>query len=221
MKRHSGQLEEVGLQFFGKVTASVSHEIRNVFAIINENVGLLQDLSLLAEKGRAFDTARVKALAEKMKAQIRRGDEIIENMNRFAHSVDETVKRVDLGETLDLAIKLARRFAAMRKVSLELKPASAKVRITTYPFYLQNLIWQCLDLATAICGEDKTISVVVQEAEKGARIRYLLGEGFKEMPLNSLPTQSNEVLIEMLMAQISFDIHVGEIALSLPSDVSD
>jgi hypothetical protein len=34
---------ETGLQFFGKMTASISHEIKNVLAIINENAGLLED----------------------------------------------------------------------------------------------------------------------------------------------------------------------------------
>ena len=32
-----------GLQFFGKMTASISHEIKNVMAIINESAGLLDD----------------------------------------------------------------------------------------------------------------------------------------------------------------------------------
>ena len=40
---------ETGLQFFGKMTASISHEIKNVLAIINENAGLLEDLALLSD----------------------------------------------------------------------------------------------------------------------------------------------------------------------------
>jgi hypothetical protein len=34
-----------GLQFFGKISASVSHEIKNVLAVIGENAGLLEDLA--------------------------------------------------------------------------------------------------------------------------------------------------------------------------------
>jgi hypothetical protein len=39
-------LGETGLQFFGKMSASISHEIKNVMAIINENAGLLEDLTV-------------------------------------------------------------------------------------------------------------------------------------------------------------------------------
>ena len=35
-----------GIQFFGKMAASISHEIKNVLAIINENAGLLEDICL-------------------------------------------------------------------------------------------------------------------------------------------------------------------------------
>ena len=44
---------EMGLQFFGRMSASISHEIKNVLAIINENAGLLEDFSLMADRGGA------------------------------------------------------------------------------------------------------------------------------------------------------------------------
>ncbi|NNG12708.1 MAG: sensor histidine kinase, partial [Halobacteria archaeon] len=37
------------LRYFGKVTASISHELKNVLAILNEHTGLLQDLTAMAE----------------------------------------------------------------------------------------------------------------------------------------------------------------------------
>ena len=37
--------EYEGLRFFGKVNASISHEIRNALAVINENAGLIKDLT--------------------------------------------------------------------------------------------------------------------------------------------------------------------------------
>jgi hypothetical protein len=37
------------------MTASISHEIKNVMAIINESAGLLEDYSLMAEKGMPID----------------------------------------------------------------------------------------------------------------------------------------------------------------------
>jgi hypothetical protein len=39
------------LAFFGKVNASISHELKNVMAIISETTGLLGDLSEMARGG--------------------------------------------------------------------------------------------------------------------------------------------------------------------------
>ena len=99
-------LTETGLQFFGRISASISHEIKNVLAIINENAGLLEDLTFMANKGKPIDPDRLKRMAATVQKQIGRGDEILKNMNRFAHSIDETVAEVDLNQTIELIIAL-------------------------------------------------------------------------------------------------------------------
>jgi C4-dicarboxylate-specific signal transduction histidine kinase len=127
-------ISETGLQFFGKMSASISHEIKNTLAIINENAGLLEDFTIMADKGIPLDPERLKSLAEKVMAQIRRANGIVKNMNAFAHSVDEPVKRVELGELVELVTMLAGRFAVMRGVALEPTRPMSPVMITTHPF---------------------------------------------------------------------------------------
>ena len=51
---------ETGLQFFGEITASNSHEIKNILAIINENAGLLEDLALMYDRGAQIEPQRLK-----------------------------------------------------------------------------------------------------------------------------------------------------------------
>ena len=55
-------IAETGLQFFGRISASISHELKNVLAIINENAGLLEDLTSMADRGKPIDSARLKAI---------------------------------------------------------------------------------------------------------------------------------------------------------------
>ena len=136
-----------GLQFFGKISASISHEIKNALAVINENAGLLDDLTLMAEKGMPMDPARLKRLAETVIKQIRRADGIVKNMNKFAHSVDEPIKAVNVVEVLEVMRELSARMAAMRNVTVDLRHSGAPVLIRTRPFFLENVIWLCLDLA--------------------------------------------------------------------------
>jgi hypothetical protein len=42
------------VRFFGEISASISHEIKNVLAIINENAGLLQDMVMMMKRACPF-----------------------------------------------------------------------------------------------------------------------------------------------------------------------
>jgi len=153
-------LSETGFKFFGKMSASISHEIKNVLAIINENAGLLEDYTFMAEKGKAIDPARLKILAGKIKTQIQRADGIVKNLNKLAHSVDEPIGRVELNETLGFLAALSGRFASMQGVTLDRQRSENPVEITMSPFLLQNILWLCLEFAMEMIGEEKKVGLV-------------------------------------------------------------
>lgn len=160
------------LQFFGKINASISHEIKNSLAIINENAGLLEDLSLMASKGKALEPERIASLAENILKQIRRADDIIKRMNQFAHSTDEPLKQINIIQVLELVISLTDRFAAMRSITVQLESDIKPVNIYTSPFPLMNLIWICLDFAMDKTGEKKSIRITATKTENGAEIIF-------------------------------------------------
>ncbi len=140
-------IESTGLEFFGKVTASISHELKNRMAIINEQAGLLKDLVLMAERGAEIDLDRLKQLSGAVKTQVAMGDGILRNMNRFAHSVDSPRRSVDIRSLLDLTTALAARLATLKGVNLELYPGPEAVEVNTSPFLLMNLIWLLIEAA--------------------------------------------------------------------------
>ena len=148
-------IAETGLQFFGEMSASISHEIKNVMAIVNENAGLLEDLTIMADRGKPIDPARLKAMADAVKKQIGRADGIIKNMNRLAHSIDQTVTNVELNETIHLLVGLTARFAVMRGVQVDLQLPENPVTFQTAPFFLMNLLWLCLDFSMSASGDEK------------------------------------------------------------------
>ena len=133
---------QTGLQFFAKISASISHELKNVLAIINENAGLLEDFTLMAERGVALEPARLKTMAAGVKKQVSRADAIIGNMNRLAPSTDRPHATVDLAQTIETVIALTARFALMRGVRIDLQLPQNPVTLQTAPFFLMNLIWQ-------------------------------------------------------------------------------
>lgn len=207
-------LGETGLQFFGKMSASISHEIKNVMAIINENAGLLEDLTVMAEKGMPIDPERLKTQAGRIMKQIRRGDDIVKGMNRFAHSVDDPLRQADLNDTLGLMATLSGRFASMRGVTLELEPPSSQVPIITNPFFLQNLIWLCLDFAMGSTGTGKTVALRAERVETGPKIRFSKLLDLAKAETGSFPGERETALLQALKAGLVIHKELGEMHLT-------
>ncbi len=219
MGSHWEVIGEAGLQFFGKVSASISHEIKNALAIINENAGLLGDFALMAEKGMPIDPERLKTLAGRITGQIKRADGIVKNMNRFAHSADDSLKKVDLGEILGLVAELSGRHASMRGVSLDPKPSAGPVMSTTSPFFLENLVWLCLDFAMEVTGGGKTVGLIPEKTENGARIRFTGLEALAEATTGTFPGEGEKALLSVLKAELATDVEAGELVITLPEDM--
>jgi signal transduction histidine kinase len=207
-----------GIKFFGKMSASISHDLKNVLAVINENAGLLEDFCFMAEKGKSLEPARLKRLAEDVKNQIRRGDRIITSMNTFAHSADSESVTIDLRELSGLLVELSLRYASMRGVSLEKEPASDSIMVTTFPFVLLNLLWCCLDYAMSAAGPGKTVALEAQKTTDGAWLKFRKLAGLDTVKV-SFPTEPENALMRVLDAQIRLDPDSGEVALGLPFGV--
>ena len=209
-----------GLQFFGKMSASISHEIKNVLAIINENAGLIEDYTIMAEKGAHFDPGKFRSLAEKVGAQIRRADGIVKNMNTFAHSIDEPAKSIDLSDFLEFASALFARFAVMRGIALESKPSESSLMITTSPFFLLNLIWFCLELAMDAAGPEKAVGLSARKTDTGAQIGFTGLKALGEALSGEFPGEEKKPLLELLKAEIEIEQERGEIMINLPGDMA-
>lgn len=216
------QLDPVGetsLQFFGQMTASISHEIKNALAIINENAGLLEDFTFMADRGKPIDPARLNIMAAAVKRQIMRADGIIKDMNRLAHSIDDTITTVDLKETMELIITLTARFAAMRSVEVDLQLPSDPVKFQTAPFFLMNLVWLCLDFSMSASGDEKHVELVADETADSVRIIFRGLPGLTEELLHFFPSDRERNLLKLLAADLKAEYKTKEIVLRLSKNI--
>jgi len=174
----------------------------------------------MTEKGAHFDPGKFKSLAEKIGTQIRRADEIVKNMNAFAHSIDEPAKSIDLSDFLEFAQAFFARFAVMRGIALESKPSESSLMITTSPFFLLNLIWFCLELAMDSAGSGKTVGLSARKTNTGAQIRFMGLKTLGEVLTGEFPGEKEKPLLELLKAEIEIEQERGEIMLNLPGDMA-
>jgi C4-dicarboxylate-specific signal transduction histidine kinase len=201
------------------MTASISHEIKNVLAIINENAGLLEDLALMADRGAAIETRRLENMSRVVMKQVDRADAIMKNMNRLAHSVDESIKTIDLKDILELLVALSGRFASTRGVAVQPKFNEGPLRLKTSPFFLMNLLWLCLDFAMDAAGEEKMVELVTQNTEAGIQVFFKGLGGLTGAPLKLFPAEPEKGLCGLIGAELEVSPGKREIVVRIAEDI--
>lgn len=180
-----------GIVYFGAVGAGLSHELSNVFNIINELAGLQQDIVAAAAQGGAAGLARVTDLAARIKAQVVRGEEINRSLHRLSHVVDEPDGSFDLGETLVLFGSLAARTARLAEVAFDIRPPETPMAHRGDPFALLLVLHACLRAAIAAAASERRIEVLAEEGPDGARVVVCSAD-----PISDL--KSDAAITEML-----------------------
>ena len=207
------------LRYFGAVTASVSHELKNVLAILNEHAGLLQDFTAMAEQGQPLDVERIRRLSATMLAQIGRGGAIVKRMNRFAHSADQERATVELGGLAALVVELFGRSAATRGVTVAVRGAQQALLIRTRPFALETLLGSLLDRLTAALPGIGTLAIELQSGGATAQISVPGLAEHAEAVAVLLASDDVKALLSVLHANADFSDARGALLITLPGDI--
>lgn len=208
-------LGETGLRFFGNMSAANAHEIKNALAIINENAGLLEDLVLFSEQGVPLDPERLKRLANTIRQQVARADEIAKSTNRFSHSVDQEHGPADLERSLVLIKTMAMRFATQRHIGIEVIPSASSITLPVKPFMLLHLLWICLRCAMESTNAEKTIRVEISRSAEANHVRFGPLSHLEDATVSALnDSPETMALLEPLGGRIEADLQKGDLVLT-------
>lgn len=155
---------------FAKISASISHEIKNTLSIINENAGLLEDFAHMTEEDSGVAVERIFAVTKTITKQVDRSNTIMKNLNRFAHSADTSLGHDNLEELLSLVVALTSRQADMRKIRTTLSCPS-EIAVATHLISLESLVYLTLltlfmsaeegsDLAIDVTSEASMFNII-------------------------------------------------------------
>ncbi|MCF8076894.1 MAG: hypothetical protein K9K63_00410 [Desulfotignum sp.] len=216
MTSHASDLvHKQGLQFFGSVNASISHELKNIFAIISETAGFLNDLTQLSKQGQTFDLCLLENCSNSIAEEIERGFDTIRQMNQFAHSVDDPVKETRIHDTLALAVKLTGFLSFARKTRLE--PSGTEITIDTSPFLLQTLVYRTLRALYRAMDTSAELTLTLRESE--ASLVTLIFSHDQAVDLTDFPDFRTADVAEVLKA--AFTKSDTGLALTLPRENKD
>ncbi|MGD8243321.1 MAG: hypothetical protein PVF59_10860 [Desulfobacterales bacterium] len=163
--------QETGLQFFGKISAAVTHDLKNVLSIINEKAGLLEDFCQMAQRGMPVDMERIDTVTTQVKGQVKRADQIIRRFNNFAHTADNPVAPIDLNACLTTLVQLAQRLLASMDIKVVVQSVPNPVMLITRPLMAQELIWAGIQWSVNHCADGREICLTAATCHQGACVR--------------------------------------------------
>ncbi|MCF8107249.1 MAG: hypothetical protein K9K64_17365 [Desulfohalobiaceae bacterium] len=184
MNSRYGRVEWV----WGKICAGYTHEIKNILAIINESKGLIDDIHHLNKQTEQAFQEKIAASLDIIQQQVERGERLSSLMNTFAHTPDQEVAPVSIGETLSVLLGLSERFARQKKITLELDEQPKKLTLVTRPVEFMHLLFVGLELALAVLESGDDIRIRFHREQTEYLIRFSLP------PKKAFPEASPEYL---------------------------
>ncbi|MCD4743487.1 MAG: hypothetical protein K8R67_13550 [Desulfobacteraceae bacterium] len=159
MAKNKDMLTDIGIQFFSQMSASATHEIKNALAIINENAGLLGDLSMMPQNEHSLTPKRANDIAQKVAKHVQRADLVLKKLNWLSHSADQVTQIEDLEEIVCFVLDLTSRLVEQQGVIIEVTPPESPVIVDTNIFYLENMIWKAIEAACSVVAGEKKIII--------------------------------------------------------------
>jgi signal transduction histidine kinase len=197
-------LRDLEMAFLGKIAASMTHEIKNTFAIILESSGLLSDIIAFSQEGSFPHQEKFQRVLGNINEQVKRGVDVTSRLNQFAHSMDEPLAKVNVPSLLEQVTLLMRRLAKRR--GIELKAVSEGDRaITSDPFRLLLVLGSVIEKLADSLESGGEIILHSQDAPPGAAILLEIQGHTKpgwEKSMENLFASLHEVL-EVLQAKLA------------------
>lgn len=152
------------LCYFGQMTASATHELKNCLAIINEHAGLLKDLTTFSRNSADPVYKKFEKISEKTVIQVKRADTILANLNRFAHSADsDKSQTLDLNDIISFVLKISGRLIEIKCVNIHFIPLAEPVIIDANPFVLQMIIWRSIEKLIEKMNGSRTAVILLEK----------------------------------------------------------
>jgi hypothetical protein len=207
--------DRICVQVFAKISAAISHEIKNTLSIINENAGLLDDYAQMAEQTGGLPIDRVLAITSAIAKQVDRSNIIMKNLNRYAHSGDTSLAHANLKDTLSLVAALASRQAAMKEISVTVD-CLEDISIYTHLMPLESLIYLTLLSLFEDCEAGTPLTVHGIEKQDNITVCFTIQEE-KIIQPDTYPDDDQQLLAKLVSC--SYRHEKNRLSITFPAKI--
>ena len=209
--------------FIAAVTASATHEMRNVLAIVQESAGLIEDLVRSAERRGPPDPTRLLGCVERIAAQVARGAELLTSLNGFAHGLEHATALLPLEQEVRQAALLSERLLRQRGHAVEIQPGDPDLMVHASALRLQMALFAALECCMELLPGPGTVGLCAR-AEDG-RPAVECAAQVRDATMDAAPTRAASwTRLAELVDGLGGSLHVagpgGRFRLLLPGPVA-
>ncbi|NIM52693.1 MAG: hypothetical protein GTO22_26185 [Gemmatimonadales bacterium] len=211
--------ESAEAAFMAKVTASTTHEIRNVLAIVKESAGLVEDMIRAFERSGSLKQDKVLRALGRIEAQVSRGAALMSSLNRFAHSLDPTENGIDLNEQVEQFVFLYQRFARQKNHVVQASTGDQALTVGIHALWLQMLLFAAMDCCSEQLPEGGTVTIRTSQQGGQPTLEFVGAVEDEAVPLAPTEGAGRSRLAELLN-RFGASLEVGEPAGGLRISLS-
>lgn len=211
------------LQFFGKITASFTHELNNIISIIDQSAGLIEDLLIETTPTPELPAAKFITIASRIKKHTSRGVVLIKNLNTFSHGVDHQVETIDINHVITNLKELIGRLLSNKGVIMELDLKDQDCELRNNAFIIQQVLFLIIENILVIADKDDIIKISVKRENDKANITLFchLSETVPQFDFNLISILADSINGSIKTEFVDKDLSLIFIVSNLDADYPD
>jgi hypothetical protein len=185
------------LAFMGRITAGLTHEMKNILAVIKEASGLMDDILSMSPQGQFPHQERFHRAVSTIREQVARGVDLSSRLNRIAHSSEAASQSVDLNDAVQQLVVLAGRFAKFKSVSLKAVPMEGSPAVNAAPLLLQMTLFWAAETCWNLMLKGGELSLCVERKGDCPAVKFSFDGCAGEGPEPSRDSELSGRLVEL------------------------
>jgi len=159
-------------EFVARVTADVTHELRNVLATVKETAGLVHDL-MTFDQPDSIDHDKVKSLVGRIEPQTERGVELASVLQLVAQCCEGSGLATNLNHAAAQVVVMCHRRARKKRQSVRIRPHDHQVDVVGERLGVYMAIHAAIESALELLPESAVLDIHIGTPVDGAPVDFM------------------------------------------------
>ena len=151
----------------------MTHELRNVLAVIGESAGLMEDLLALSGSDSSKYHEKLDRIIAGILSQVQRGTALAAGLNRFAHSPESRGATLELHDVLEQLVAVIAWLGREKRISLCVRE-TGPVKLAADPMKVQMVVFAALEAVVSLAPRVQSVELTAVPSGEGAAVEMAL-----------------------------------------------